>query len=125
MNQLGFLVRSGIAALATRGRGSKRQNHLVVGIHIHGHRATVDEFAKKQYSCYNRSIIPSLRSAGIVFKEADELDGDQKAFVEEYFKKVVFPDPKNPVIKNSFAISLSLHLLIYCIFKFFSAWNDG
>ena len=51
----------------------------------------IHEFAKKQYSCYNRSIIPSLRSAGIVFKEADELDGDQKAFVEEYFEKVVFP----------------------------------
>ena len=26
-----------------------------------------------------------------MFKEADELDGDQKAFVEEYFEKVVFP----------------------------------
>ena len=25
----------------------------------------IHEFAKKQYSCYNRSIIPSLRSAGI------------------------------------------------------------
>lgn len=51
----------------------------------------IHEFAKKQYSCYNRSIIPSLRANGIVFKEVEDLDGDQRDFIEEYFKKVVFP----------------------------------
>lgn len=51
----------------------------------------IHEFAKKQYSCYNRSIIPSLRANGITFKDVDELDGDQKAFIDEYFHKVVFP----------------------------------
>lgn len=51
----------------------------------------IHEFAKKQYSCYNRSIIPSLRANGITFKNTDELDGDQKAFIDEYFHKVVFP----------------------------------
>ena len=51
----------------------------------------IHEFAKKQYSCYNRSIIPSLRANGITFKNIDELDGDQKAFIDEYFHKVVFP----------------------------------
>lgn len=51
----------------------------------------IHEFAKKQYSCYNRSIIPSLRANGITFKNANELDGDQKAFIDEYFHKVVFP----------------------------------
>lgn len=51
----------------------------------------IHEFSKKQYSCYNRSIIPSLRANGITFKNVDELDGDQKAFIDEYFHKVVFP----------------------------------
>ena len=51
----------------------------------------IHEFAKKQYSCYNRSIIPSLRANGITFKNIDELNGDQKAFIDEYFHKVVFP----------------------------------
>lgn len=51
----------------------------------------IHEFAKKQYNCYNRSIIPSLRSNKIVFKEIETLDGDQRKFVDEYFKKVVFP----------------------------------
>lgn len=51
----------------------------------------IHEFAKKQYSCYNRSIIPSLRANGITFKNIDELDGNQRAFIDEYFHKVVFP----------------------------------
>lgn len=51
----------------------------------------IHEFAKKQYNCYNRSIIPSLRANKIVFKEIETLDGDQRKFVDEYFKKVVFP----------------------------------
>lgn len=48
-------------------------------------------FAKKQYSCYNRSIIPALKSNGIEFKKFEELTGDQKEFVNEYFNREVFP----------------------------------
>lgn len=51
----------------------------------------IHEFAKKQYNSYNRSIIPSLRASKIVFKETEDLDGDQKTFTDEYFHKVVFP----------------------------------
>ena len=51
----------------------------------------IHDFAKSQYNCYNRSIIPSLRANGIVFKEISELDGDQRSFIDEYFCKVVFP----------------------------------
>ena len=51
----------------------------------------IHDFSKKQYNCYNRSIIPSLRANGIVFKEIDTLDGDQRDFIDEYFEKVVFP----------------------------------
>ncbi len=51
----------------------------------------IHDFAKKQYNCYNRSIIPTLRTNGITFKEIDTLDGDQREFTDEYFKKVAFP----------------------------------
>lgn len=51
----------------------------------------IHEFAKKQYSCFNRSIIPVLKSKGIAFLESSELSGDQRNFVNEYFRKVVFP----------------------------------
>lgn len=53
--------------------------------------AKIHEFAKKQYSCFNRSIIPVLKSKGIAFLESSELSGDQRNFVNEYFRKVVFP----------------------------------
>lgn len=51
----------------------------------------IHDFSKKQYNCYNRSIIPSLNENGIVFKDIKELDEKQLEFVNEYFKKVVFP----------------------------------
>ncbi len=51
----------------------------------------IHDFAKKQYTCYNRSIIPALRANGIVFLETEDLDADQKNFINEYFHKEVFP----------------------------------
>lgn len=51
----------------------------------------IHEFAKKQYSCYNRSIIPTLKANGIIFKEIDALDGNEREYIDEYFKRVVFP----------------------------------
>ena len=87
-----FMVRvAGVLDQIHHGRTSRDASGMTPTEVMDGLVEKIHEFAKKQYSCYNRSIIPSLRSAGIVFKEADELDGDQKAFVEEYFEKVVFP----------------------------------
>ncbi|MCH5297407.1 MAG: RNA degradosome polyphosphate kinase [Ruminococcus sp.] len=48
-------------------------------------------FSKKQYTCYNRLIIPELKANGIEFKTSDELNGNQRDFVDEYFKREVFP----------------------------------
>lgn len=87
-----FMVRvAGVLDQIHHGRTSRDASGMTPTEVMDGLVEKIHEFAKKQYSCYNRSIIPSLCSAGIVFKEADELDGDQKAFVEEYFEKVVFP----------------------------------
>ena len=80
-----FMVRvAGVLDQIHHGRTSRDASGMTPTEVMDGLVEKIHEFAKKQYSCYNRSIIPSLRSAGIVFKEADELDGDQKAFVEEY-----------------------------------------
>lgn len=48
-------------------------------------------FALRQYNCFNRSIIPSLKANGISFVDIDEITADQKSFVDDYFKKIVFP----------------------------------
>ncbi len=51
----------------------------------------IHDFSKTQYNCYNRSIIPSLRANGMVFKDVDSLNGDQRSFLDAYFTKEVFP----------------------------------
>lgn len=51
----------------------------------------IHEFSKKQYTCYNRSIIPALRSNGINFLEVEELHADQREFISDYFRREVFP----------------------------------
>ena len=48
-------------------------------------------FSKKQYSCYNRSIIPALKANGIEFKTYEELGRYQRDFLDDYFEREVFP----------------------------------
>lgn len=48
-------------------------------------------FTEKQYSCLNRSILPSLKKNGISFLHPDEMNDQQKRFVSDYFDKVLFP----------------------------------
>lgn len=51
----------------------------------------VHEFAKKQYSCFNRSIIPGLKKNGIRFVSLEELNSEQTEFIDNYFSKSLFP----------------------------------
>ncbi len=51
----------------------------------------IHEFAKRQYSCYNRSIIPSLRKRGLYFLSIGELNKNQRQKLDKYFDKFIFP----------------------------------
>lgn len=51
----------------------------------------IHEFAKKQYSCYNRSILPALKKRGLRFVGMDELKGSQRQKLDTYFDKFIFP----------------------------------
>ncbi len=51
----------------------------------------IHEFAKKQYSCLHRSIIPALKKYKINFLKIKELNKTQKQQIDEYFDKLVFP----------------------------------
>lgn len=51
----------------------------------------IHDFSKKQYSCYNRSVIPSLKAHNIRFLGVEELSYNQRDFIDDYFTKVVFP----------------------------------
>lgn len=51
----------------------------------------IHEFCARQYRCLNRSILPALKNHDIRFKKSDELNENQKKFVNKYFEKVIFP----------------------------------
>ncbi len=54
-------------------------------------REQISAFMERQYSCLNRSILPVLKRNGFVFAEPKQLTGGQKAFLQSYFKKLLFP----------------------------------
>ncbi len=49
------------------------------------------KFFKKQYSTYNRQIIPALAEEGVFILQAQDLSEDQKHDLDTYFTKRVFP----------------------------------
>lgn len=51
----------------------------------------IHDFAKSQYNCFNRCIIPALRANRIEFVDENSLTAEQKKFIDNYFEKVVFP----------------------------------
>ena len=54
-------------------------------------REKIALFMEKQYSCFNRSILPVLRNNGFEFVEPEDLNEEQTAFLQRYFSKVLFP----------------------------------
>ena len=54
-------------------------------------REKIAQFMEKQYSCFNRSILPVLRNKGFTFVDPEELTEEQKLFLQRYFTKVLFP----------------------------------
>ena len=51
----------------------------------------IHSFTEKQYSCFNRSIIPALKKENIYFAKVEDLNKEQKNYINEYFDKVLFP----------------------------------
>jgi len=77
------------------------------------------EFMARQYSCYNRSILPALRKNNIFILKPEELTPAQTAFVSKYFDQVIYPvvtplaiDSSRPfplLLNKSLNIALRLH----------------
>ena len=50
------------------------------------------QLVEMQYSTYNRSLLPTLRSNGLrMVAEHEELTGEEAAYADEYFRKNVYP----------------------------------
>ena len=51
----------------------------------------IHDFAKKQYSCLNRSLLPALKKNKIRFLKIEELNKIQHQEIDKYFDKMIFP----------------------------------
>ena len=51
----------------------------------------IHDFAKRQYNCYSRSIIPALKNKNMVFLKVKDMNEKQLKFIKSYFKSLVFP----------------------------------
>ena len=50
------------------------------------------DFVKKQYEIYNKSLVPLLKKENLhIISHGDELDANEKKFVDEYFDEFVYP----------------------------------
>jgi polyphosphate kinase len=46
---------------------------------------------KKQYNCLYKSLLPALKKTGIYFAKFEELNSEQREYVESRFKEVFYP----------------------------------
>ena len=50
------------------------------------------DFVKKQYEVYNKSLLPLLKKENLhIISHGDELDANEKKFIDEYFDEFVYP----------------------------------
>ena len=50
------------------------------------------DFVKKQYEVYNKSLVPLLKKENMhIISHGDELDANEKKFIDEYFDEFVYP----------------------------------
>ena len=50
------------------------------------------DFVKKQYEVYNKSLVPLLKKENLhIISYGDELDSNEKKFIDEYFDEFVYP----------------------------------
>ncbi len=49
------------------------------------------QMVARQYSTYNRSIVPALEKAGVRLVGPDDLNKEQRSYLEKYFSSTIFP----------------------------------
>lgn len=72
-----------------------------------------------QYNCFNRSLIPTLKKEKLFFVKNDNLNEEQRFFLESYYNKDVFPVVTPMVVDKSrpFPLILNKSLNIALLIK--------
>ena len=87
-----FMVRVGSLHEVREAQPTKRdQAKLTAAEQLDAIMAEIKSFNKKQYSTYNRQLIPALAKAGIKILTADELSDSDLAYLSDFFSDEVFP----------------------------------
>lgn len=87
-----FMVRvAGVKAQVAAGINKSDESGLTPAQLMGMLDAGTHEFMEKQYSCYQRSIMPMLKKADIHFCSADSMTPRQLEYISVYFKKALFP----------------------------------
>ncbi|MDD5952570.1 MAG: RNA degradosome polyphosphate kinase [Oscillospiraceae bacterium] len=78
----------------------------------------IHDFTEKQYSCWQRSIVPALKKQNISFLTPEEMNEEQLSYISQYFDKILFPvltplavDPSRPFphLANK-SLNIAVHL---------------
>jgi polyphosphate kinase len=67
------------------------------------------ELVKNQYNCFNRSIILALKKENILLTKPKDLNQKQKKFIDDYFKKNIYPVITPMVVDQSRPFPLILN----------------
>ena len=59
------------------------------------------EMMKRQYNCLLKSLVPELNQNHIFFVEYDELEGEEREYVDDYFLETCYPVLTPQAIDNS------------------------
>ena len=87
-----FMVRvAGVKAQVNSGYKKADESGLTPDKLIVQLEDKIHNFMERQYSCLYRSIMPVMKKNKIFFIRPEEMDETQKAYISDYFHKVLFP----------------------------------
>jgi polyphosphate kinase len=97
---------AGLKQLAELGSGPTGPDRMPVDAQLEAIRARTLALVAQQYECLDGQLLPALREAGVWLHSREELDEDERRWLENYFRTEVEPvlsplglDPARPFPK--------------------------
>lgn len=82
------------------------------------------EMMKRQYNCLLKSLVPELNQNSIFFVEYDELEGEEKEYVDDYFLETCYPVLTPQAIDNSRPFPLVKNNQVYLCVQLLDTQED-
>lgn len=82
------------------------------------------EMMKRQYNCLLKSLVPELNQNHIFFVEYDELEGEEREYVDDYFLETCYPVLTPQAIDNSRPFPLVKNNQVYLCVQLLDTQED-